>query len=129
MSVAVLRPGDLSDLDFTLFSALVDTGATVSGVGPNVIEALSLKSYGKNRLASATEEVFADYYLFRLGFFSSEQIEGRQPDPADLPFLFDEIDGFSWSRRTDFDVIIGMDVLSRCDVHLNRYGRCTLQFG
>lgn len=129
MPVAVLRPGDLSDLAFMTFSALVDTGATVSGVGPNVIEALSLRSYGKNRLGSATDEVFADYYLLRPDFLSTEQLEARQPDPADLPFLFDEIDGFSWPRRTDFDVIIGMDVLSRCDVHLTRHGRCTLQFG
>lgn len=112
-----------------MFPALLDTGATVSGVGPKVIEALQLESYGKNRLGSATEEVFADYYLFRLGLLSTEQVQAHQPDPVDLPFLFDEIDGFSWSRQTDFDVILGMDVLSRCDIRLDRYGRCTISFG
>lgn len=110
-------------------TALLDTGATVSGVGPRIIRQLTLLSSGKNRLGSATDEAFVDYYLFRLGLFSTEQLQLDQLGPGDLPFLFDEIDGFSWSRQTDFDVILGMDVLSRCDLHLDRSGRCVLQFG
>jgi hypothetical protein len=45
------------------------------------------------------------------------------------PFLFDEVEGFSWSRPGDFDVIIGMDILSSCDVALSRDGLCRLRFG
>lgn len=129
LPVAVLKPGDLADLNYRLFTALLDTGATVSGIGPRVVDAFALRSYGKNRLGSATEEVFVSYYLFRLGLFSSEQLDAEQLGPADLPFLFEEIDGFSWARETDFDVILGMDVLSRCEVNLDRHGRCTLRFG
>lgn len=54
-------------------TALLDTGATVSGIGPSVIETLNLRSHMKKRLLSATEEVFASYYLFRVGFYTSDQ--------------------------------------------------------
>lgn len=129
LPVAVLRPGDQSDLNFITATALLDTGATVSGVGPRVIDQLALLTSGKNRLGSATDEVFVDYYLFRLGLFATDQLVLDQLGPGDLPFLFDEIDGFSWVRAMDFDVILGMDVLSRCDVTLDRRGRCQIRFG
>ena len=108
--------------------ALLDTGATVSGIGPRIISQLDLTSYGKKRLKSATDEAFVDYYLFRIGLQAS-------PDPfsADssirLPYLFGELDGFSWGRAADFDVILGMDVLSACDVSLGRDGTCQLRYG
>lgn len=129
MPVAILRPGDQRDLEVFSATALLDTGATVSGIGPHLISSLDLTSYGKNRLGSATDEVFADYYLFRLGLFKDAQLAADHPGPGDLPFIFDEIDGFSWSRQTDFDVILGMDVLSRCELFLNRAGVCRLTFG
>ena len=128
LPVAVLRPGHAIDLETYTATALLDTGATVSGIGPRVIAGLGLKSYGKNRLGSATEERFVDYYLFRLGLFSDDQVGSEQLAPSDLPYIFDELDGFSWSRTADFDVILGMDVLARCDVSLDRNGRCTLRF-
>lgn len=37
--------------------------------------------------------------------------------------------GFFDRPSADFDAIAGMDVLSRCDVLLDRSGRCRLQFG
>lgn len=120
----VYRPGDATDLSGFCARGLLDTGARVSGVGPRVISALGLRSYGKNRLGSATEERLVDYYLFRLGI-------GRTGDDAApaWPFLFERVDGFSWSRETEFDVIVGMDILTQCDFTLSRNGHGTLAFG
>ncbi|MES2754850.1 MAG: hypothetical protein V4659_09315 [Pseudomonadota bacterium] len=101
---------------------MIDTGATVSGIGPRVVEALGLVSHGKNRLGSATEERLVDYYLFRLGLTTSVT------DAPQWPFVFDRIDGFSWTRDTEFDVIMGMDVLTQCELRLVR-DNCTLAFG
>lgn len=129
LPIAVLRPGDFSDMELFTAGALLDTGATVSGIGPQLVQRMTLRRYGKNRLGSVTEEAFADYYLFRIGLFDDDQIASRQAGPGDLPFVFDEIDGFSWSRATDLDLIVGMNVLSQCDVHLDRYGLCRVQFG
>lgn len=129
LPVVVLRPGDFSDLELFTTMALVDTGATVSGIGPQLVDRLRLRSYGKNLIGSVRDEAFADYYLFRIGLFSDEQLVRRQNEPGDLPFIFDEIDGFSWPRPERFEVLLGMDVLSRCDVHLDRHGACRVQFG
>ena len=104
---------------------LIDTGATVSGVGPRPIAALGLQSYGKKPLGSATEEKMVAYYLFRLGLEAVE-IDDMVPQ---WPYVFERTDGFSWDRPTDFDVIIGMDVLLECSLRLTRGGRCRLAFG
>lgn len=46
--------------------------------------------------------------------------------------MFDDIDGFSWMGSIgseDFDVIIGVDILSQCELSLSRSGTCRLAFG
>ena len=128
LDLLVLRAGDPADMTAAPARALLDTGATVSGIGPRIIDGLGLTSYGKKRLKSATEEAFVDYYLFRIGFdVPDDRFESE--DSARLPFVFDELDGFSWGRSADFDVILGMDVIRACDLKLMRNGRCTLAFG
>ena len=126
LDLLVLRASDPTDMTSVRARALLDTGATVSGIGPRVINELSLESYGKKRLKSATEEVFVDYYLFRIGL---ELPDDGPEGSAALPFVFDELDGFSWGRSADFDVILGMDVLRACDLMMMRNGHCTLAFG
>lgn len=129
VDIVVLRPGDPNDLTSLPAVALLDTGATVSGVGPRMISELGLESYGKNRLKSATDELFVAYYLFRLGLHGNDGEPGHPVRTSGFPFIFDDLDGFSWSRHADFDVILGMDVLKQCDFSLDRSGRCSLRFG
>lgn len=129
LPVAIFRPGQPTDLTSITATALLDTGATVIGIGPRIIAELGLESYGKNRLRPATDEAFVDYFVFRVGLFSTEQVV-EIPSGADaLPYIVDEVSGFSWGRHADFDVILGMDILSRCDVNLDRYGTCRIEFG
>jgi hypothetical protein len=126
IDLVVLRGGDPADMTSIPARALLDTGATVSGIGPRIVQALDLSSHSKKRLKSATEEAFVDYYLFRIGFHVGNADLG---DALQLPFVFDASDGFSWARSADFDVILGMDVLKQCDFTRDRTGRCTLRFG
>src|SRR4051794_757975 len=112
--IRVLAAESGSDMTSVAATALLDTGATASGLGPTVIETLGLRSHMKKRLLSATEEVFADYYLFRIGLYTSEQLEHVEDGIAQWPYVFPEVEGFSWRRNADFDVIIGMDILSHC---------------
>lgn len=117
------------ELDHVAATALIDTGATVSGVGARVIQQLGLQSYGKSRLKSATEEVFVPYYLFRIGLFTTEQIESADMSAVVLPYVFEESNGFGWMHDAGFDVILGMDVLRQCDLSLSRDGVCQIRFG
>lgn len=122
--ILVLGPSSAVDFDGYRARALIDTGATVSGIGPKAIEALGLKSYGKRPLGSATEERMVSYYLFRLGIMGNDE-----PNTPRWPYVFDRVDGFSWERPMAFDVIIGMDILQQGDLRLTRDGRCVLDFG
>lgn len=118
-----------NDLTSCLGVALLDTGATVSGVGPRMISGLGLESYGKNRLKSATDEAFVSYYLFRLGPYGNDNEATTAAEAPRLPYVFEDLDGFSWQRHADFDIILGMDVLRHCDLKVNRSGDCSLRFG
>lgn len=124
--VLVLHPDEPTNLAGFRGRGLIDTGATVSGIGPGVISALGLRSYGKKPLGSATEEKMVAYYLFRLAF---EALDIGDPTTPQWPYSFERTDGFSWDRATDFDVIIGMDILLECELRLERGGRCGLAFG
>lgn len=129
VDIVVLRGGNPHDLTSLPGVALLDTGATVSGVGPRMISGLGLESFGKNRLKSATDEVFVPYYLFRLGLYGNDS----EPEPVGgapcLPYVFDDLEGFSWSRAAEFDIILGMDILRQCDLTVDRSGQCSLRFG
>jgi Aspartyl protease len=120
--IAVLVSHNPHDLSFELFQALVDTGATASGLGPNVVDRLGLKSHGKRPLGSATEERQLPFYVFRLGLFDAG-------DTNKLPYIFGDLNGFGWPHRKDFDVILGMDVLSQCGLNMTSDARWSIRFG
>jgi hypothetical protein len=48
LDLLVLRAGDPGDMTSVSGRALLDTGATASGIGPDIVERLNLTSYGKN---------------------------------------------------------------------------------
>jgi hypothetical protein len=121
LSIAVLGSDNPTDLTFINASALLDTGATVSGIGPRIISELGLESHGKRPLGSATEIRMVNYFMFRLGIFS-------QPEQP-LPYIFRELEGFGWPEPKSFDVILGMDVLKQCDFSMDRKGSWSLAFG
>lgn len=123
--IAVLRSDNPTDLTFVNGTALVDTGATSSGVCSKIIENLGLRSHTKRPLVVATEERLVDYFLFRLGLFQPSQSE----DAVQFPYVFAETDGFGIRDSGHFDIILGMDVLKQCDLHVSRTGIWELHFG
>lgn len=123
LPIAILGSRNPSDLNFIQCTALLDTGATSSGIGPNAISKLLLRSHQKKPLSVATEMRMVDYYLFRVGFLESDADINR------LPYVFAEIDGFSWQENKSFDLILGMDILSQCDLSIKRDGNWMLSFG
>ncbi len=70
----------------------------------------------------ATEQRLVDYYLFRLAV---ESEDGQ----SSLPYVFAETVGFQINQSLDFEVILGMDVLSQCDLTVVRDGTWSLTYG
>ncbi|WP_375391132.1 hypothetical protein [uncultured Sphingomonas sp.] len=100
-------------------TALLDTGASSCGVSRAIAGSLDLPSIGKQPIITAGGIVLSERYLFRVGF----------PQAQSFPFVFDDLTGFELTDDTAFQAVLGIDVLARCDVVLDRTGRCVLQFG
>ncbi|HMO74452.1 MAG TPA: hypothetical protein PKD99_14685 [Sphingopyxis sp.] len=126
VNIAVLGAENPADLSHVVGKALIDTGATSSGIGPSIVTRLGLQSYGKRPLGSATDERMMPYYVFRLGFLLREGQDLPVETPA-LPYIVGECDGFGWPMPRNFDVIVGMDILSRCRLVID-HERWSLDF-
>ena len=106
--------------------ALLDTGATTSGIKPTVVEALGLLGLGKRPIGLAQGEGQAQRYLFRVGLLPTA-LSGN--DTPALPFIFDAVMGFGLDVGFRFEMLLGMDILSQCDFQMTRWGRANLSFG
>ncbi len=127
LPVAILGSDEPTDLTYVRASALLDTGATSSGLAPNLIAKLSLRAHEKRPFIVATEQRLVDYYCFRIGLFDNNGAELN--GTMQIPFVFAETDGFEISTSHSFDMILGMDVLSQCDFSMSRLGVWELSFG
>jgi len=125
LPVLVLRPTPSTDFTPYEARALLDTGATTSGITPRVARALDLLPRGKRPLGSARGEEQAERYLFRIGLMS----DCAPGDPPTFPFLFDDVVGFELRDNFHLDMLLGMDVLNQCDFSMNRSGVCRLIAG
>jgi hypothetical protein len=122
---AILRADDPADLRFHPVTALVDTGATSSGIMPAVVEALDLAPVGKRLVKAAHGEAMVDTFVFRIGLFAGTS-DRIQPS---FPYVFDAIMGLRFGPSEHFDAIIGMDILGQCDFSIARNRSCRLTFG
>lgn len=106
-------------------TALIDTGATISGITRKTAAALGLRRRGKLPLASVNGVSLAERYDFRFGLTP----DYSPPNVPRLPFIFDQVIGIELSDSFEFDALLGMDVLGQCDFAMNRRGACRLVFG
>lgn len=104
--------------------ALVDTGATASGVTGRVIDALGLDRLGKRPLGSAQGEGQAERCSFRIALFPTDALAAPT-----FPYIFEPVIGFELANSFTFDALIGMDILRQCDLTMDRSGHCSLCFG
>ena len=126
LPVLVLKPEPVTDLNGCPAIALLDTGATTSGITPKIVTALGLYGMGKRPIGSAQGDGQAERYLFRIGLHSSAQQDDNAPM---LPFVFEAVMGFALNGSFRFDMLLGMDILSQCDFRMNRSGQALLSFG
>jgi len=129
LPILILRP-DATDLTHVAVTALLDTGANVSGIVRRIADELSLEPTGKRPLISARGEIQVERYLFRIGL-----VREVPDDKPSFPFVFEETLGFElgdssvFGDGTKLDAVLGMDILRQCDFEMTRAGTCRLTFG
>lgn len=116
----ILPPFPVTDLSGLQATALVDTESSVSGVGQALAEAMNLSGLGKRPLKSAQGEGQVQRYAFRVGLLTED---------SRFPFVFEEVIGIELTNAFEFNSLLGMDILSQCDLSVFRDGRCALEFG
>lgn len=87
--------------------ALWDTGSTTSGISPKAVRTLDLKPRGKGDVTFQDEVKEKLYYRARVTIASNSGNDSK----IDFNMLMHEFDS-----QTDFDIIIGMNVISIADI-------------
>jgi hypothetical protein len=87
-------------------------------------ERLHLPVIGKRLIASAHGDEHVERYLFRVGI----PLLDREGTPA-FPYVFEATDGFRIRTGFPFNALLGMDVLSQCDLTIAGGRVGTLRFG
>lgn len=110
-------------------TALLDTGATKSGIRPDFIKRLALSKRDRAPIQTANGTILADLFLARIGFWPSDPEDDLNAKVAsEFPYVIDR-EFLIQSLRADFShqMLLGMDVLGMCEFHVSSNGTAELQ--
>jgi hypothetical protein len=105
-------------------TALLDTGATKTGIRPDFVVTLGLAKRDRAPVQTANGTRLADLYLARLGFWPAEPRDDLARKAAsELPYVLDR-EFLIQSLLPDFphEMLLGMDVLGMCEFRISSNG-------
>jgi hypothetical protein len=124
-------PGGAANFDFQEFTALVDTGALRTCVTQNVVDRLQLARWGRIPVGNVKRTEMHWTYMFRVCIWP-ETYDGVPPRPFGIggePFgIGGEIEGIDVGDSRYYDVLLGMNIISRGSLHLELDGSFELAF-
>lgn len=111
-----------------MFRALIDTGATHTAITKNAAEKLGILPLGKLKTIGVHGPQLSPYYSFKIGFIQHQYDPGGSGGNQ-MKILDDIIKGTELGfDNSNFDVLLGMNVLSRGDLTIRRNGTFQFQF-
>jgi hypothetical protein len=116
------------DLTFTEYTALIDTGALRTCVSEKVIADLQLKKHGRAEISNVKRAEMHWTYLFYVGIWPDIEADNPNWLGSTVIGIGDEIEGIDLGFNKFFDVLLGMDVISRGYLHIERDGDFILGF-
>jgi hypothetical protein len=102
-------------------TALLDTGATKTGIRPDFISMLGLEKRDRAPVQTANGTRLADLYLARLGFWPADLSDDLSEKAAsELPYVLDR-EFLIQSLLPDFphQMLLGMDVIGMCEFRVS----------
>jgi hypothetical protein len=108
------------------FDALVDTGTTTTLISEHVVARTGLEQVSRIQYAVAGGTTWLPSYLFQVGFYE----QGLPPEGRSAPIRIfrDVINGGKFGSHATFDVLLGMDILSKGDLCMKRDGQFSFSF-
>ena len=105
--------------------ALVDTGASCTCVSSRLAKECGLLPIGKSEMVSASERKMVNRYLFALGMPIAQKVDPSGMVTGSLS-VFENIEGMEFNEDGgSFDVLLGMDVISKGSLSLDFDGHFT----
>lgn len=97
----------------TPFLALVNTGATSTGITKAVVKQVGLSPIGQDPVRSVSGVQTHNSYRFQIGLPSGRSINKDGTGILrKFYMIYRDIEGFEFFDHGDFDVLLGMDTLS-----------------
>ena len=113
--------------NLSMFAALLDTGASVTCVSKNVVQALGLLPSGKTSMTGSTGQTTVDQYTFLVGFMFAAQQTPTGAVSGQLNLHL--VQGCEFiSHGFGFDVLIGRDILCKGSLCISFDGHYVLSF-
>jgi hypothetical protein len=122
--VADPEPSEFSGLIYHEFTALVDTGAKRTAISQNVIDRVGLVNRGKILVGNVKRTEEHHTYLFHVGIWP----ETNDGVPPAVFGIGDEIMGIDGGDSRHWNVLLGMDIITRGALRLERDGSFELAF-
>lgn len=102
-----------------IVEGLVDTGATGTGLRPDVAERLGIVGRGRRRVLTANGDMLVPEFRVRLGFFPGRFDGAAEVAPASFPHVLDfGLLVHALLPNFVYPILIGMDVLRRIEIHM-----------
>lgn len=112
-----------------LVEALVDTGATGTGVRPDVPLKLGIGGRGRRLVSTANGDMLVPEFRIRLGFYPGTFDGLAEASTTAMPVVLDfGINAHALRDGFSYPLLIGMDILSQCDLAMSRNGQCSFVF-
>jgi hypothetical protein len=110
-----------------MFAALLDTGASVTCISNNVVQAIGLTPSGKTSMVGSTGASTVDQYTFLVGFLFGAQQTATGAYTGQLNAHL--VQGCEFQAHGfGFDVLIGRDILCKGTMSLSFDGHYVLTF-
>jgi hypothetical protein len=109
------------------FKALIDTGATRTMIAGRVVARLGLQQVNKIEFSGLGGTTWRPGYLFHVAFYQTPPRD--QSEVSRIRVLNRGINGGELLDEHTFDVLLGMDVLTTGNLHINKDGTFRFLFG
>ena len=112
-----------------MFQALVDTGAQITMISKRAADKVGLRPIGMTSIIGVGGVREHRNYLFHVAFVLKRGEVSLGKMEVDIHMFGDVIEGAELSSESeDFDILLGMDVLSKCSLAIEGNGTFSLSF-
>lgn len=119
---SVAESGSFAQFNISPLKGLIDTGAQITCITRSAAKKIGLVPRGKRRLGNVHSIEYHTAYSFVLGVWYDVE-NGEVQNLTRGYFGFEPVMGCDFGDNPNFDVLIGMDIISQGDFSIKKDGR------